>query len=107
MSHTKTPGYEASKEQLLNRPAGIERQMGGDERMVGEGRSCVDVVGQITAAQAAIRLRWARSTTTSATACARGRKPVRRRSRSRWARSAGSAREGPAYRRRRRVHVDR
>jgi CsoR family transcriptional regulator, copper-sensing transcriptional repressor len=54
MSHTKTPGYEASKEQLLNRAAGIEGQMGGDERMVGEGRSCVDVVGQITAAQAAL-----------------------------------------------------
>jgi CsoR family transcriptional regulator, copper-sensing transcriptional repressor len=54
MSHTTTPGYEASKEQLLNRPARIEGQMGGDERMVGEGRSCIEVVGRMAAAQAAL-----------------------------------------------------
>ena len=54
MSQTKTPGYDTYKEQLLNRPARIEGQRGADERMVGEGRSCIDVLSQISAAHAAL-----------------------------------------------------
>jgi DNA-binding FrmR family transcriptional regulator len=54
MTDTKTPGYEAYKEQLLNRLARVEGQVGGDERTVEEDRHCIDVLGQIEAAQAAL-----------------------------------------------------
>jgi len=47
-------GYTASKEQLLNRLRRIEGQVRGIERMVEEDRYCIDVVTQISAAQAAL-----------------------------------------------------
>jgi DNA-binding FrmR family transcriptional regulator len=47
-------GYQASKEQLLDRLARIKGQVGGVERMVGEDRYCIDVLTQISAIQAAL-----------------------------------------------------
>src|SRR5271155_5535769 len=49
-----TRGYAASKEQLLARLRRIEGQVGGIERMVEEDRYCIDVLTQISAAQAAL-----------------------------------------------------
>lgn len=57
MATTATPagkGYEASKDQLLDRLARIKGQVGGIERMVGEDRYCIDVLTQISAIQAAL-----------------------------------------------------
>ena len=54
MTETKTPGYKASKEQLLKRLARVEGQVGGVTRMVEEDRYCIDVLTQIEAAQAAL-----------------------------------------------------
>jgi DNA-binding FrmR family transcriptional regulator len=51
---TPTRGYTASKEQLLNRLARVEGQVGGIRRMVEEDRYCIDVVTQVSAAQAAL-----------------------------------------------------
>lgn len=54
----KTPpagrGYEASKDDLLARLARVKGQVGGVERMVEEGRYCIDVLTQISAVQAAL-----------------------------------------------------
>lgn len=50
----KGKGYEASKEQLLDRLARIKGQVGGIERMVGDDRYCIDVLTQISAVQAAL-----------------------------------------------------
>jgi DNA-binding FrmR family transcriptional regulator len=47
-------GYEASKDQLLDRLARIKGQVGGIERMVEEDRYCIDVLTQINAVQAAL-----------------------------------------------------
>lgn len=47
-------GYQASKDQLLDRLARIKGQVGGIERMVGEDRYCIDVLTQISAVQAAL-----------------------------------------------------
>jgi DNA-binding FrmR family transcriptional regulator len=47
-------GYAASKEQLLARLRRIEGQVRGIERMVEEDRYCIDVLTQISAAQAAL-----------------------------------------------------
>lgn len=47
-------GYQASKDQLLDRLARIKGQVGGVERMVGEDRYCIDVLTQISAIQAAL-----------------------------------------------------
>lgn len=47
-------GYTATKDQLLNRLKRIEGQVRGIERMVEEDRYCIDVVTQISAAQAAL-----------------------------------------------------
>jgi len=47
-------GYEASKDQLLDRLARIKGQVGGIERMVAEDRYCIDVLTQISAIQAAL-----------------------------------------------------
>ena len=47
-------GYQASKEQLLGRLARIKGQIGGLERMVEQDRYCIDVLTQISAAQAAL-----------------------------------------------------
>ena len=47
-------GYQASKDQLLNRLARIKGQVGGIERMVEQDRYCIDVLTQISAIQAAL-----------------------------------------------------
>jgi DNA-binding FrmR family transcriptional regulator len=47
-------GYQASKDQLLDRLARIKGQVGGIERMVAEDRYCIDVLTQISAIQAAL-----------------------------------------------------
>ncbi len=49
-----TRGYSASKEQLLKRLRRIEGQIRGVEKMVEEERYCIDVLTQISAAQAAL-----------------------------------------------------
>lgn len=53
---TATPkrGYTASKDQLLKRLARVEGQIRGVTKMVDEDRYCIDVVTQISAAQAAL-----------------------------------------------------
>jgi CsoR family transcriptional regulator, copper-sensing transcriptional repressor len=47
-------GYQASKDQLLDRLARVKGQVGGIERMVHEDRYCIDVLTQISAIQAAL-----------------------------------------------------
>jgi DNA-binding FrmR family transcriptional regulator len=47
-------GYTASKDDLLRRLARVEGQVRGVTRMVEEDRYCIDVMTQITAAQAAL-----------------------------------------------------
>ncbi len=56
MATTDTPtrGYTATKDGLLKRLARIEGQVRGVTRMVEEDRYCVDVLTQISAAQAAL-----------------------------------------------------
>jgi DNA-binding FrmR family transcriptional regulator len=54
MKNTKTPGYTASKEELVRRLARVEGQVRGVTRMVEENRYCIDVLTQIEAAQAAL-----------------------------------------------------
>ena len=54
MTDMKTPGYTASKDQLLKRLARVEGQVRGVTRMVEEDRYCIDVLTQIEAAQAAL-----------------------------------------------------
>jgi len=49
-----TPGYKASKAELLKRLARAEGQVRGVTRMVEDERYCVDVLTQIQAAQAAL-----------------------------------------------------
>ena len=49
-----TRGYTASKDQLLKRLRRIEGQVRGIERMVEDDRYCIDVLTQISAAQAAL-----------------------------------------------------
>ena len=51
---TQTRGYTATKDQLLDRLAKIEGQVGGVARMVEEDRYCIDVVTQINAARGAL-----------------------------------------------------
>ncbi|HVE69410.1 MAG TPA: metal-sensitive transcriptional regulator [Solirubrobacteraceae bacterium] len=51
---TTSRGYTATKDQLLNRLRRIEGQVRGLQRMVEEDRYCIDVVTQISAAQAAL-----------------------------------------------------
>jgi DNA-binding FrmR family transcriptional regulator len=53
-NETPTRGYTASREQLLNRLARVEGQVRGITKMVEEDRYCIDVVTQISAAQAAL-----------------------------------------------------
>jgi DNA-binding FrmR family transcriptional regulator len=48
------PGYIENKEKLKNRLRRIGGQIGGIERMVEEERYCIDILTQISAAQAAI-----------------------------------------------------
>lgn len=54
MASTQTPGYKASKEQLLKRLARVEGQVRGVSRMLEEDRYCIDVLTQIEAAQQAL-----------------------------------------------------
>ena len=56
MAHTDTPtrGYTASRDQLLGRLRRIEGQIRGIEGMVLEDRYCIDILTQISAAQAAL-----------------------------------------------------
>jgi len=56
MPKTQTPtrGYTATKEQLLGRLRRIEGQIRGLQGMVEEDRYCIDILTQITAAQAAL-----------------------------------------------------
>lgn len=48
------PGYIENKEKVKNRLRRIGGQIGGIERMVEEERYCIDILTQISAAQAAI-----------------------------------------------------
>jgi len=54
MAKDPHPGYIDSKEQVKNRLRRIGGQIGGIERMVEEERYCIDILTQISAAQAAI-----------------------------------------------------
>ncbi len=54
MADTPTRGYSATKDQLLARLRRIEGQIRGIEGMVEDNRYCVDVLTQISAAQAAL-----------------------------------------------------
>ena len=51
---TPTRGYTATKDDLLKRLARVEGQVGGVRRMVENDRYCIDVLTQISAAQAAL-----------------------------------------------------
>jgi DNA-binding FrmR family transcriptional regulator len=53
-TQTPTRGYTATKDQLLARLRRIEGQIRGIEGMVEDDRYCIDVLTQITAAQAAL-----------------------------------------------------
>jgi CsoR family transcriptional regulator, copper-sensing transcriptional repressor len=48
------PGYIENKEKVKNRLRRISGQIGGIEKMVEEERYCIDILTQISAAQAAI-----------------------------------------------------
>jgi DNA-binding FrmR family transcriptional regulator len=50
----QSPGYAASKDQLLGRLRRIKGQVGGIERMVEDDRYCIDVLTQISAVRAAL-----------------------------------------------------
>lgn len=50
----ENPGYIDNKEKVKNRLRRISGQIGGIERMVDEERYCIDILTQISAAQAAI-----------------------------------------------------
>src|SRR5579884_1532770 len=56
MTKTQAParGYTASKDQLLARLRRIEGQIRGIEGMVEDDRYCIDILTQISAAQAAL-----------------------------------------------------
>lgn len=54
MAATTTRGYTATKEQLLKRLARAEGQVRGVSEMVKDDRYCIDVITQISAAQAAL-----------------------------------------------------
>ncbi len=54
MANKQTPGYKASKEELLTRLARVEGQVRGVTKMVEEERYCIDVLTQIEAAEAAL-----------------------------------------------------
>jgi DNA-binding FrmR family transcriptional regulator len=49
-----TRGYTATKQQLLTRLSRAEGQVRGVARMVEEDRYCIDVLTQVSAAQAAL-----------------------------------------------------
>lgn len=49
-----SPGYIDNKEALVKRVRRISGQIGGVERMITEERYCIDILTQISAAQAAL-----------------------------------------------------
>jgi CsoR family transcriptional regulator, copper-sensing transcriptional repressor len=51
---TTQPGYIENKEKVLNRLRRISGQVGGLERMVEDERYCIDILTQVSAAQAAL-----------------------------------------------------
>ncbi len=53
-TQASTRGYTATKDQLLARLRRIEGQIRGIEGMVTDDRYCIDILTQITAAQAAL-----------------------------------------------------
>ena len=53
-NNATTPGYAATKDQLLTRLKRIEGQVRGLEGMVEDDRYCIDVLTQISAVQAAL-----------------------------------------------------
>jgi CsoR family transcriptional regulator, copper-sensing transcriptional repressor len=53
-TQAETRGYTASKDQLLGRLRRIEGQIRGIEGMVEDDRYCIDILTQISAAQAAL-----------------------------------------------------
>jgi DNA-binding FrmR family transcriptional regulator len=53
-NQTPTRGYTATKDQLLARLRRIEGQIRGIEGMVEDDRYCIDILTQISAAQAAL-----------------------------------------------------
>ena len=53
-TQTSTMGYTATKDQLLARLRRIEGQIRGIEGMVSDDRYCIDILTQISAAQAAL-----------------------------------------------------
>jgi DNA-binding FrmR family transcriptional regulator len=52
--HPEHPGYIGDKDKIRNRLRRISGQVGGLERMVEEERYCIDILTQISAAQAAL-----------------------------------------------------
>jgi len=54
MENDHTPGYIVSKDKLQTRLRRIRGQVEGIERMVEDDRYCIDVLTQISAAQAAL-----------------------------------------------------
>ena len=54
MATAGSPGYTASKEQLRKRLRRIEGQVRGVERMIEADRYCIEILTQISAAQAAL-----------------------------------------------------
>jgi DNA-binding FrmR family transcriptional regulator len=53
-NHPEHPGYIDDKAKIKNRLRRISGQVGGLERMVEEERYCIDILTQISAAQAAL-----------------------------------------------------
>lgn len=69
MATRRAPGYGATKNQLLGRLSRVEGQVRGISRMVEEDRYCIDVLTQISAAQAALdKVALGLSTSTRGTA---------------------------------------
>jgi DNA-binding FrmR family transcriptional regulator len=54
MAPTPTRGYSATKDELLARLRRVEGQIRGIQGMVEDDRYCIDVLTQISAAQAAL-----------------------------------------------------
>ncbi|MBJ7354049.1 MAG: metal-sensitive transcriptional regulator [Thermoleophilaceae bacterium] len=52
--HDKDHGYSGHKDQITKRLRRVEGQVRGIEKMVDEDRYCIDVLTQISAAQAAL-----------------------------------------------------
>lgn len=53
--HSQGASYEAMSQQIKNRLRRIEGQVRGVERMVGDGRYCIDVLTQLSAISESLR----------------------------------------------------